>query len=199
MNMLWSRPAVVGVLAGVGLWPSLVATALGADEAAAVNPLKLDPDLAWFTLVVFGVLLLVLTRFAWKPLLAGLDARERSMARMIDEAQRNQALAAEKLRAYERQLAEAATAAHDMMRQARRDATAAGDQLLESARRQAQRERQQALAEIDTAKRVAVEQIAERSTQLAFTLARKVIHRELNPHDHAALIREALEQFPSEN
>ncbi len=95
--------------------------------------------------------------------------------------------------------AEATAAAQDLLRQARQDAAAAGAQLLDAARAQTQRERQQALAEIDTAKQVAVEQIVEQSTQLAFTLARKMILRELNPHDHAALIREALEQFPSTN
>ncbi|MCU0960768.1 MAG: F0F1 ATP synthase subunit B [Pirellulaceae bacterium] len=200
MKTQWNRRTVVGALVGVGLWPSLLMTALGADDAAAhVDPLSFDPDLAWFTLVVFIVLLLVLTKFAWKPLLAGLDERERTMARMIDEAQRNHALAEEKLQAYEQRLAEAAAAAHEMMLQARREATAAGDQLLEEARAQAQRERQQALTAIETAKQAAVEQIAEQSTQLAFTLARKVIHREINPHDHAVLIRESLEQFPSKN
>lgn len=187
------------VLIGVSVWPFLWATALGADESEAVNPLITDPDLAVYTLVVFVVLLLLLTKFAWKPLLAGLDARERTMARMMDEARRNQAAAAEKLQAYEQRLAEAASAAQDLLQQARRDASAAGDRLLEAARAQAQRERQQALAEIDTARQAAVEQIAERSTQLAFSLARKMIHRELNPEDHAALIREALEQFPSKN
>jgi F-type H+-transporting ATPase subunit b len=200
MMTLWSSRTILGVLVGVGLWPTLVLTALGADDAAAhVDPLSFDPDLAWFTLVVFAVLLLVLTKFAWKPLLAGLDERERTMARMMDEAQRNQAQAEEKLQAYEQRLAEAAAAAHEMMLQARRDATAAGEQLLEEARVQAQRERQQALTAIETAKQAAVEQIAEQSTQLAFTLARKMIHRELNPHDHATLVRESLEQFPSKN
>jgi len=56
-----------------------------------------------------------------------------------------------------------------------------------------------ALADIEAAKNTAVQQIADQSTKLAFALARKLIHKELRPEDHTALIRESLEQFPSEN
>ena len=55
------------------------------------------------------------------------------------------------------------------------------------------------LTDIATAKNAAVQEIAEQSADLAFTLARKLIQKELNPDDHAALIRESLDQFPSEN
>ena len=63
----------------------------------------------------------------------------------------------------------------------------------------AERERQRALSDITAAKNAAVQEIADQSADLAFTLARKLIQKELNPEDHAALIRESLEQFPSEN
>jgi F-type H+-transporting ATPase subunit b len=172
--------------------------AAGASNSS-VNPLSIDPDLAWFTLVVFVLLLMVLTKFAWKPLMKGLEQREQTIANMIDEAKRNNEDAAAKLRAYEQKLAEAATEAHEVMLQARRDAVAAGEKLLEDARAGADRERQRALTDIEAAKNAAVQHIADQSANLAFSLARKLIHKELRPEDHAALIRESLEQFPSEN
>lgn len=187
----------------VGAWQggSLVAWASeaagGADQA--INPLMFDPDLAWFTLVVFVLLLLVLSKFAWKPLMKGLEQREQTIAKMIDEAKRNNDEAAAKLRAYEQKLAEAATEAHEVVLQARRDAVAAGEKLIEDARTGADRERQRALADIEAAKNAAVQHIADQSANLAFSLARKLIHKELRPEDHANLIRESLEQFPSEN
>ena len=89
--------------------------------------------------------------------------------------------------------------AQSVIAQARRDATAAGEQLISDAHEDANRERQRALADIETAKNAAVQEIADQSAKLAFTLARKLIHKELKPEDHTALIRESLEQFPSEN
>jgi F-type H+-transporting ATPase subunit b len=194
---------VTSAIVFLGAWHTEIISAVAADAAGgpsnSINPLTFDPDLAWFTLVVFVLLLLILTKFAWKPLMAGLDQRERTMANMIDEAKRNHEEAAQKLLAYEQKLATAAAEAHEVLVQARRDAATAGEKMLEAARADANRERLRALADIETAKNTAVQQIAEQSANLAFALARKLIHKELRPEDHTALIRESLEQFPSEN
>jgi len=202
MAMRLSRK-IASASALFGIWQCGPLVAWASEAAGAsnnsVNPLTIDPDLAWFTLVVFVLLLLVLTKFAWKPLMTGLEQRERTIANMIDEAKRNNEEAAARLQDYERKLSEAATEAHEVIVQARRDGVAAGEKLLEEARASADRERQRALADIETAKNAAVQQIADQSATLAFSLARKLIHRELRPEDHSALIRESLEQFPSEN
>jgi len=177
----------------------LAASAENGATARKVNPLTFDPDLAIWTAVIFIGLLLFLAKFAWRPLMEGLDRREKSIADRIEDAKRGADAAARKLEQYEAQLAAAAAEAEQIVVQARRDATAAGEKLLEDARQQADRERQRALDDITTAKNQAVQDVAQRSADLAFTLARKVIQRELKPEDHATLIREALAQLPSKN
>ncbi len=200
MKIMTTLSRVILVL---GAWQAGAVSAWAEGAAGApsnaTNPLVFDPDLAWFTLVVFVLLLFVLTKFAWKPLLSGLERREQTIAHMIDEAKRNQAEAEQKLQAYERKLAEAAAEAQGIVSHARREATAAGEQLIGEARAAADKERQRTLAEIEAAKNAAVQAIADQSAQLAFTLARKLIHKELRPEDHSVLIRESLDQFPSEN
>jgi F-type H+-transporting ATPase subunit b len=186
------------LLAACLFWPVAAAAAESA-QGSSVNPLSVDPDLAIFTMVVFLVLLLVLSKLAWKPLIAGLDQRERSIADMIRDAERNQQESAERLREYERKLQAAAVEAQEIVTRARRDAEVVGQQLLAEAREDARRERLRALADIDTAKNAAVREIARQSADLAFTLARKLIRKELKPEDHALLVRESLRQFPSEN
>ena len=49
-------------------------------HAANTNPLSFDPDLALWTLGVFVLLLLILKKFAWGPIVAGLDKREHKIA-----------------------------------------------------------------------------------------------------------------------
>jgi F-type H+-transporting ATPase subunit b len=186
------------LLAACLFWPVAAAAAESA-QGSSVNPLSVDPDLAIFTMVVFLVLLLVLSKLAWKPLIAGLDQRERSIADMIRDAERNQQESAERLREYERKLQAAAVEAQEIVTRARRDAEVVGQQLLAEAREDARRERLRALADIDTAKNAAVREIARQSADLAFTLARKLIRKELKPEDHALLVRESLRQFPSED
>lgn len=188
----------VGVAWHAGLSPA--AAAEGTSQgAASANPLTWDPDLAVFTAIVFLLLLAVLGRFAWRPLIAGLDQRERSIHDMMDEAKRGREEAAVKLRLYEQQLAAAAAKAESLVHQARREAGEAGERLLAEARQQADRELQRALADIESAKRAAVQEVASQSARLAFTLAGKIVQRELKPEDHAALVRESLEQLPSNN
>jgi F-type H+-transporting ATPase subunit b len=188
-------------LACTGTWQCALATAWAADSADpnATNPLTIDPDLAIFTAVIFLLLLATLYVLAWKPLMAGLDQRERSIANMIDEAKRGSEQAAQKLEEYEQKLAAAAVEAQEIVAQARRDANAAGEKMIADAHDEAERQRDRAVADIATAKNQALQQIADQSADMAFTVARKLIEKELNPEDHAALIRESLEQFPSEN
>ncbi|MBM4088862.1 MAG: F0F1 ATP synthase subunit B [Planctomycetes bacterium] len=181
-----------------GLSPAAAAEGAGHGSAAA-NPLTWDPDLAVFTAIVFLVLLAVLGKFAWRPLIAGLDQRERSIHAMVDEAKRGREEAALRLQLYEQQLAGVAAEAEAMVHQARREASAAGELLLAEARQQADRERQLALADIESAKNTAVREVASQSAHLAFALAGKIVQRELKPEDHAALVRESLEQLPSNN
>jgi F-type H+-transporting ATPase subunit b len=170
-----------------------------AGERSTSNLLTADPDLAIFTFVIFLLLLAVLYVLAWKPLLRGLDQRERAMAEMVNGAKRRNDEAARKLEEYQRKLAEAAVEAQAIVEQARRDADAAAEKLLAQARAQARQERERALSDIASAQQLALRQIAEHSANVAFTLARRLIRKELQPEDHAALIRETLEQLPSEN
>ena len=52
------------------------------------NPLvQPDPGLFIWTIVTFLVLLALLAKFAWRPLLAALDARQQSIRKALDDAQ----------------------------------------------------------------------------------------------------------------
>jgi F-type H+-transporting ATPase subunit b len=177
----------------------MMASAAFAAEGGNTNPLSINPDLAIFTAIIFVLLLLVLTKFAWRPMMDGLDKREKAIADMIDTAKRGTEEAAQKLEMYEGKLAAAATEAQELVNRARKDAEAAGEKLLTQAREQADRERERAMEDIHSAKNAAVQEIADQSANIAFSLAQKLIQRELNPEDHRALVRETLDQFPSQN
>jgi F-type H+-transporting ATPase subunit b len=60
----------------------------GAAAETAINPVKAEPGLALWTVVVFVLLMSVLTRFAWKPLLAALHSREQHLEHVLLETER---------------------------------------------------------------------------------------------------------------
>jgi F-type H+-transporting ATPase subunit b len=166
-------------------------------EQDGSDPLSVDPDLALWTLVVFIVLLFVLKKFAWGPILQALEGREQNIANHIADAERIHQEAKALLAQYEQKLAAAASEVREMMEQARRDAELARQTILAEAKAGAEAERVRALHEIESATDAALESLSERSAQLAVELAGKILKFKLTSDDHARLVQEALAKFPA--
>lgn len=162
-------------------------------------PQEMRFDLAFATLVVFGLLLLLLAKFAWGPIISGLDSRESHIASMIDQARLAQEQAEAQLRSYEAKLAAAAEEAKQIVGQARTDAEAAKERILAEAKDAATKERERAIDDITAAKNAALQQIAEKSVNTAISLAGSIVRRELKPEDHDQLVTDALGKFSKLN
>jgi len=169
------------------------------DEATALSPLAFDPDLAIVTAIVFLVLLVFLGKFAWGPIMAGLDAREKAVAEQIDQAYQSNAKAEETLKQYQEKLAASMDEAKQLVADARRDAETSRDKIVSDAENAAAKERDRAIEDIRLAKETALQELAEQSVNQAVDLAGGIMRREVKADDHSQLIRDALDQFPSKN
>jgi F-type H+-transporting ATPase subunit b len=170
----------------------------GESKPVDLNPLSLEwieQDLAIWTGVVFLLLLVILTKFAWKPIVEGLDKRERNMADQIDQAEAANQKAKDLLAEYERKLTAAQEQVRGILDQGRRDAEQVGRELVDKAKEEAKAECQRGLAQIDAATSAAVKELADRSATLAVDLAGKIVRAKLNPGDHARLIEQAVAGF----
>jgi len=170
----------------------------GEHATGDINPLSLQEikgDLAIWTATVFLVLLLILWKFAWKPLAQGLDKRERGIADQITQAEQANQQAKDLLAQYEQKLAGSREQVRAILEQARRDAEQVGRDMLEKAKGEARAEHQRALRQIETATAVALQELADLSATLAVELAGKIVHAKLNPNDHAQLIEQAVANF----
>ena len=160
---------------------------------------NVDPDLAFFTVIVFGLTLLILWRFAWKPIVEGLDRREKSIADHIDQARVDAEKAETTLKEYEMKLATAAEQATAILAEAKKEAEAAKDRIVPEAQDEAQNAKQRALADIESAKEQAVRELAQKSVDSAVQLAGALVRKELTPDRHAQLIQESLDRFAGRN
>lgn len=165
----------------------------------APNPLSIDPDLALFTLLVFLLMVAILGKFAWRPIIDALDERERGVADQIAAAQRSNEDAQRLLSEHEKRLSGAAQEVRELLDKARADADAQKTKIVEEARAAAQAEKNRALREIDAARNEVLRDLADRSVGTAVQLAGQIVGRQLNADDHAQLIQDALQQFPSKN
>lgn len=157
---------------------------------------QLKSDLAIYTFLVFVLLFAVLSKFAWRPIMAGLQKREQGIAALIDEARQNAAKSEVALRQYEARLAAASEEAHALLAQAKREAESMRESIVTQAQTAAHHERDRALAEIRSARDGALREIAEHTVNTAVTMARQIVRREIKAQDHGQLIREAIEKVP---
>ena len=87
-----------------------------------VDALAWSPDLALFTLFLFIVFIVVLSFFAWKPIMNALDDREKSVTEKIDATEANLAKMESLKGEYEAKLAAAAEEASRLVAEAKKDA-----------------------------------------------------------------------------
>lgn len=156
-------------------------------------------DMALFSAIVFGLLLAGLYFSAWQPVMDGLQKREDTIADNIAKAEQAAEDAESKLAEYEAKLATASEEAATIVAEARKDAESAGQKLLTAAQEEAERLKERATADIETAKRVALGELADQSTEVAMAVAQRVVGREVKADDHQSLIQEMLSKLPSKN
>ena len=154
--------------------------------------LEFKPDLAVFSLLVFALLVLALWKFAFGPIISGLNAREQNIQSQIATAKEAAGKAEAMLADYEAKLANAANEANEIVAEGRRDAETTRDRIVAEAEEAAQREKERAINEIQIAKDAALQAVAEQATDMAVGLAGDIIGSELDRDDHEQLIQQAL-------
>lgn len=168
-----------------------------AVDRHALDPLSIDADLALWTFGVFLLLLLVLKKFAWGPILEGLDKREQRIADHIASAESNRAESLKLLADYETKLAKAQDEVRAIIEEGKRDAELTKQDILTTARAEAAAEMARAKREVETARDQALQELMQASANLAVDLASKIVQAKLSPADHSKLITEALAKFPA--
>ncbi|MFM7185832.1 MAG: F0F1 ATP synthase subunit B [Planctomycetota bacterium] len=164
----------------------------GVSTSEFESPAWFSRDLAVWSFVVFLCLLGLLTKFAWKPIMEGLDKREEGIARQLAETRAANEEAKRMLASYERRLAEASEEVRGMLEEARRDAEGTKQAIVAEARKAADEEKVRAKHEIQLARDDALSQIAEKAGHLAVEVAGKFLRDKLGPDEQSRLVRESV-------
>ncbi|MDR1957627.1 MAG: F0F1 ATP synthase subunit B [Planctomycetaceae bacterium] len=170
-------------------------------EKPTLNPMRTLPtnsirqNLALWTIVVFGGLVLIVGKFGFKPIAKALDEREKQIADNIAGAEHANQEAKELLKQYQTKLAEAESEVKAIVDAGKQEAARAGDVIVAKAKEAAEAERIRAAREIEAATDGALQELADRSADLAVSLAGKILHEKLNRESHADLVRNAVSDF----
>jgi F-type H+-transporting ATPase subunit b len=152
-------------------------------------------DLGIWTLVVFLVLLFVLGKFAWKPMMQGLEYRERAIHSALHEAQQARDEASQLRTQFEEQLRAADDRARQLLDEARRAAERSTAEMTADAQKKIQADHERLKREMTREYEQARRDIQTQVAQLATLIASKVIRRQVNHDDHRQLVDEALAEL----
>jgi len=166
-------------------------TALAEDGSINLG----DAGQAVATLLIFGVLLLILGRYAWKPVVAQLRRREEAIASLIERAEKREQESREMLEHYRGKLESVEGEARAVLAQARQEAVEARETIMQAAQEEAKRSAQAAREEIEYAKRSALRELREVTAEMTVDLSARVLGRTLNPQDQSRLIEESLAEI----
>jgi F-type H+-transporting ATPase subunit b len=162
------------------------------------NPLvQPDPGLFIWTIVVFLVLVFLLRRFAWGPLLAALERRNAVIAGAVDDARK----AKEELEGVRKDAAELLTQARvdgqAIMARARVDAEQFRVEMKEKAAAEAAALGKNAERQIQAETARALQQIRREAVDLSIAVASKLLHRNISAADNAQLVEDTIRQIES--
>src|SRR5688500_9203848 len=157
--------------------------------------LSADPGLIVWTIVTFLLLLGILWKFAWNPILGALDARERAIQKTIDDAERLQAEAKAVLEEHQKRLAEAREERNRILDEARQAGEHLKADVLEKARQEAENVLARAHRQIELETEQALLTIRDHAVDLAIHAAERVIERSLSDEDHRRMAREAVTEL----
>ena len=141
--------------------------------------ISFDPGLIIWTTIIFTLLLIVLKKFAWKPILRAVDERNNSIEKALKSAEKakkememlnadNERILTEAKKERDTLLKEAREIKEQIINDARAKANSESDKILDSAKEQIANEKMKAITELKNS-----------VGMLSIEIAEKVLKREL--------------------
>ncbi|MFN8570751.1 MAG: F0F1 ATP synthase subunit B [Gemmatimonadaceae bacterium] len=176
---------------------ALTSTPAYAEEAKKVNLLSPEGGVMFWTLIIFVVLLVVLSKFAFKPMLAAVEAREAALQAAIDKAAHDRDEAARVLAEHKAQLDAARGEAQRLIADGRATAEKMRNEMLDATRAQQAELLERAKRDIESEKARAIADLRREAIDLAIAGAGKVIEKNLDDAGNRKLVEGYLSALPS--
>jgi F-type H+-transporting ATPase subunit b len=156
---------------------------------------NINVGLSAWTIVVFLGLLFVLAKYAWKPILAAVEAREQGIQGALDEAARRNAEAAELLAEHRKQLADARRQATEILAEGKAAGERVRKDIEEKSRAEGQAIIERARQEIERERDAAVDSIRKVAVELALSAASRLMSENLTQAKDRQLVERFLDDM----
>jgi F-type H+-transporting ATPase subunit b len=160
------------------------------------NPLvQPDPGLFIWTILTFVVLVGLLAKFGWKPLLKALESRQEAIKKSLDDAERAKQELAKLQQESTKIIEQARIEADSILVKTRSDAERLREELKTKAKDEADAIIRNAQQQIQLQTRQALQQVRHEVADISVMIASKLLERNLEKKDNDRLIAETLSQI----
>ena len=164
-------------------------------QAIEEGLLKLDPGLLLWTIITFFVLVIILWKTAWKPIVGALDARAEKIKNDVDSADKTRQSAEKVLAEYNTIMAGVKDDAFKVLSDAKIEGEKIKADIIKKANQESIVIIEKAKIEIDKAKEIALGEIQKEFLIVSTEIASKIIKKNIDANDQKALVEEALKKF----
>lgn len=154
-----------------------------------------NPGTIFWTVIVFTLLLLVLKKLAWQPILKSLDDRENRIKSAIYQAEADQKKAEEFLAEQKAAIEKAKKEAVKIVNEGKENAEVAKKEIVDQARVEAERMTESAKKEIEISKEAAIAEVKQYAVDISLLAAQKVIDETISDKQQVQLIEKYINEM----
>jgi F-type H+-transporting ATPase subunit b len=174
---------------------AIVTTVFAASSSGGSFLVSPNVGLMIWTLLVFGISMWLLSKYAFPRISEALDKRQRAIEESIEASERTRREADQLLAEYRERLAEARNQAEEIVTRARKTAESTESEIIAEARAKREDMMEQTRREIGAETRRAIQQIRSEVADLTVLATEKVTRKALTEDDQRRLVEEALSEL----
>ncbi len=154
-----------------------------------------DSGTIFWTILTFILLVLILKKYGWKPILKTMENRENNIKAALNQAAADQKEAAKLLDEQKTLLEKARKDSIQIINDSKKSAEASRKELIEQARNEADRLLDRAKQEIELSKDAAIQDVKQYATDIAIMAAQKVVGETLSKDQNLKLVDKYVNEF----
>lgn len=144
-------------------------------------------------LVAFLVLFLLLQRYAFKPLFGIMEKRRQMVQEQMESAQKNRSEAEKFVEEQRQALQQARKEAYDIIELAKSTGSKQADDIVQAARTEADRLKNEAVRDIETEKNKAIASLKSEVSGLSVQIASKILEKQVDENAQAEIVNKYLD------
>jgi F-type H+-transporting ATPase subunit b len=160
---------------------------------------KPEPGLMIWTVITFGVFLILMWKFALGPIVSMLDKRRQTIEENLKKAEEAREEAERLFAEYQKKLDEAKKEAQNLIQEGKKLGEKLKDDIVTEARKEAESIKEKALRSIELEREKAIQELRNTAAELSVEIASRILKKSISADDHRAIIDEALKEVASKS